>query len=129
MKKICVVVSSDLTVKAFLLGHLRALSKNYDVTVVANTADKEFLTRFGINAHVVPVFIERKPSLLRDIMAVWHLYRLFRRKNFDLIYSVTPKAGLLAMLAGSMRSRADPYLYRPGMGNPVGADTNYPQDG
>jgi glycosyltransferase involved in cell wall biosynthesis len=102
MKKICVVVSSDLTVKAFLLNHLRALSKRYEVTVVANTAKKEFLKQFGIEADVVQVLIERKPSPLRDVMAVWHLYRLFRQRNFDLIYSVTPKAGLLATLAGSL---------------------------
>ena len=102
MKKICIVVSSELTIKAFMLNHIRALSKRYDVTVVANTAEKEFFERFEIEADVVPVHIERKPSLLRDVMAVWYLYRLFRQKNFDLIYSVTPKAGLLAVLAGSM---------------------------
>ncbi len=102
MKKICVVVSSDLTVKAFLLNHLQALSKRYVVTVVANTAGNAFLTRYGIDVDVVPAPIERKPSPLRDMMALWFLCRLFRQRNFDLLYSVTPKAGLLAMLAGSM---------------------------
>jgi glycosyltransferase involved in cell wall biosynthesis len=102
MKRICVVVSSELTVKAFLINHLRALSKSYAVTVVANTADAQFLRPYGIEAEVTPVLIERKPTLHLDMLAVWHLYQLFRRQNFDLIYSVTPKAGLLAMLAGSM---------------------------
>jgi glycosyltransferase involved in cell wall biosynthesis len=31
-----------------------------------------------------------------------HLWRTFRRERFDIIHSVTPKAGLLAMLAGRL---------------------------
>jgi len=34
--KICFVLTSEFSVKAFLLNHLRAMSAQYDVTVVVN---------------------------------------------------------------------------------------------
>jgi glycosyltransferase involved in cell wall biosynthesis len=36
---------------------------------------------------------------LADLAAWWSLYKLFRKMQFDLVHSVTPKAGLLAMTA------------------------------
>ena len=36
-RRACVIVASEMTVRAFLRGHLRAMQAEYDVTVVANT--------------------------------------------------------------------------------------------
>jgi glycosyltransferase involved in cell wall biosynthesis len=100
MKKLAVVVSSEVTVKAFLVGHIAALSRHYDVSVVVNTSDAAFLKPFGIQPRVFPVPIERRPRPDRDLAALRILVHLFRGERFDVVYSVTPKAGLLAMLAG-----------------------------
>lgn len=98
--KLCVVVSSDLTVKAFLLEQIRALSRLYCVTVIANTDDTMLLKRLAIDADVIPVRIERKLAPYYDIKALIVLYRIFKKGSFSCISSVTPKAGLLAMTAG-----------------------------
>ncbi len=44
--------------------------------------------------------IKRGLSPLRDLAAVWRLFRLFRQQKFDIIHSHTPKAGLVVALAG-----------------------------
>ncbi len=95
--KACVVVSSPMTVVAFLRDQLRELGSQYDLFVAANAPDGGFLN--GLPAQFVPVPVERKILPLADLRALVCLYRLFRRERFDIVQSVTPKAGLLAMAA------------------------------
>ncbi len=102
MKRICIVVASDGTLKSFLLDQVRALGARYAVTVVSNTRDPRWLRSHGIEVDVVPVRIERKISLLQDVRALLALCRLFRRGRFAAVHSVTPKAGLLAMIAAAV---------------------------
>jgi glycosyltransferase involved in cell wall biosynthesis len=99
-KKLCIVTASEMTVRAFLTGHLTAMQDEFDVSIVANVQDPDFLDNLAIRARVIPLCIEREISLWRDLAALWQLIALFRRHRFDLIHSVTPKAGLLAMMAG-----------------------------
>jgi len=99
-RHICIVAASEITFRAFLPGHLRALGERYDVSVVAHTENPGFLDDLGLNVKVIPVAIERNIAPLADLGALFSLVRLFRRERFDLVHSVTPKAGLLAMLAG-----------------------------
>jgi glycosyltransferase involved in cell wall biosynthesis len=97
--KVCVVVASPLTVSAFLQGHLRALSRVANVTVVADAPNGRFLQpiRAGLNFHSVP--IRRAIHPWHDVSAFLALFSFFQRTKFDLVHSYTPKAGLLAMTA------------------------------
>ncbi|HEX5127164.1 MAG TPA: glycosyltransferase family 4 protein [Rhodocyclaceae bacterium] len=97
--KLAVVVSSDITIKAFLHGHLAAWSKRYALTVFANTDDSDLLMRLGVTGKVEKVGIERTVQPFADLCALLTMMRKFRNKSFDAIFSVTPKAGLLAMLS------------------------------
>ncbi len=99
MKKICFVLTTDFAVKAFLLSHLRALSEIYEVTVIVNTKDKDFLRTKAIDAIVIPLEFARKIDLVNDVNCLFQLIKLFNKYKFDAVHSVTPKAGLLAMLA------------------------------
>lgn len=92
-------MTAEFAVKAFLLNHLRALSKIYDITVIVNTNNPNFLAEAGIRANVIPISISREISLFSDISCLVKLIKIFRHKHFSSIHSVTPKAGLLAMLA------------------------------
>lgn len=97
--RLCYVVSSAMTVSAFLKDHIAAASAHYDVSVVANTDDGELLHRLGLAATLHPVAVVRRISVLRDLSALLALVRLFRAERFAIVHSVSPKAGLLAMLA------------------------------
>jgi glycosyltransferase involved in cell wall biosynthesis len=68
------------------------------VSVVAN-ADPGSFAADGLSARLFRVPIERMISPLRDLRALGQLVRLFRTHHYDLVHSVTPKAGLLAMVA------------------------------
>ncbi len=101
-RRICIVVSDFITVRAFLRDQIRALSETYEITVVANTDDRDALHRLGLNAELVSVSILRPAHLWRDIRALLNLYSLFKKRKFDLVHSITPKAGLLSMAAGRL---------------------------
>lgn len=97
--RLAVVVSSEMTIKAFLLGHLRAWSEHADVTVFANTMDTQILARSQVPGQIQSVAIERQIRPLADARALLSLaYKLWRGR-FRAVVSITPKAGLLAMLA------------------------------
>jgi glycosyltransferase involved in cell wall biosynthesis len=100
MKKICIIVSSPITLEVFLLPQIDAISKLYDLTVVVKTDNLKLLEVLGIDARLVVVPIERPIRPIKDLFALWTLLRLFREQRFELIHSITPKAGLLSMTAG-----------------------------
>jgi len=98
--KIAVVVSSPMTIQAFLHDQILHLSRSHNVTVVTNIDDPSELMLSEENVTLKPLKIVRKISLWNDIKVFYVLLKLFADSKFDLVYSVTPKAGLLAMLAG-----------------------------
>ena len=93
------MVSSIYTVNGFLLNHIDKLSAHNEVTVIANTRNKDFVKDLRINYELLHVRIERRTHPLYDLFALVVLVRLFKRRHFDIVHSVTPKAGLLAMTA------------------------------
>ena len=98
--RICIVASSQMTIQAFLLYHIEMLSKHYDVTVVANFPDTDSANHPVFFKHRID--IQRKIDIPKDIAALFHLWHFFSRSGFHAILSVTPKAGLLAILAGCL---------------------------
>lgn len=97
--KICVLSTTPLAVHFFLKPHLLSLTRHLEVTLACNPNSDSYLPPLDLPIRQVPVGMERKISPLRDLIALFELYRLFRRERFDLVVSVVPKAGLLGMLA------------------------------
>lgn len=97
MKKLCHVATIPAAVHAFLRGHIQAAAEKYEVTVICNSADKHLLD--GLNARLILLPIERKPSLWRDMLVLFQLFKLFRSERFDIVHTHFPKTGLLGMLA------------------------------
>lgn len=97
--KICLVVSSPMTVTTFLRQPIRQLGEEYEIYVAVNLRLGESLPVLEDAVTVLPVSIERKISPWRDLLALMQMIRLFRRYRFEIVHSVTPKAGLIAMAA------------------------------
>jgi glycosyltransferase involved in cell wall biosynthesis len=97
--KIAIVTSSPITINVFLHDLIFQLSASHHVTVITNVRSESELAISGDNIFIHPVKIYRKISYWYDLKALSVLLRLFKKNNFDLVYSVTPKAGFLAMLA------------------------------
>lgn len=98
MKKLCFVATIPAVVHAFLKEHIRASAEKWSVTIITHPEGAELLS--DIDAEFIPLIVERKVSPWRDLLALIQLIGLFRRERFDLVHSIMPKTGLLAMLAG-----------------------------
>lgn len=98
-KKIAIVVATPLTACVFLADQIKRLSKTNQVTLVADfSANPEFRDHFQ-DVAIEDIAIQREISLFADGRALFSLMRFFRSARPDLVHSVSPKAGLLAMLA------------------------------
>lgn len=98
----CFVVATPMTAQAFLVDILREVASQRPLVLITNTDDTEFMARVGVPCEIIPLDIHRAVSLPHDLRALWRLFRIFRQRRFALVHSVTPKAGLLAQLAGWM---------------------------
>lgn len=98
-RKIVFVATVESAVTAFLLSHLKTLSNHFDITVIVNSDDVLFLKKQGVRVNVVPLKISRKIHLCFDFFCLVRLIIFFLKKRPSVIHSITPKAGLLAMLA------------------------------
>src|ERR1044072_4465991 len=100
-RRIAFVVADPGTASAFLVGHLGALARIHEVTLIANTSDPQLLRSLGVDGETRAVPIERAIRPFRDLRTLVRLASLFRRERYDAVHSVTPKAGLLAMTAAA----------------------------
>ena len=97
--KICFVATVDSAITSFLAHHLRQLAKLYDLTIITNTNNTDFLSQIRLDAHLVHIKFSRKIDFFTDIYCLLKLVQIFMRTRFASIHSITPKAGLLAILA------------------------------
>ena len=95
--KACIVVSSPMTIEAFLQDQLRALNALCEMSVVANAPDGAFLKKLNIRARFKGVPLKRQVCPLTDLHALYSLLLIFLRERFQVVHSITPKAGLLGM--------------------------------
>ena len=102
MKKLCFVTASPLTLRAFMRNHMLHLSKHYDVTAVADFSDENLSADYFPCVRLKAIHIVRQIDLRADLIALALLFRFFKIENFDVVHSVTPKAGLLAMTASRL---------------------------
>lgn len=83
----------------FCKGQLKMFSKHYDVVVVSSP-DKELKwieEREGVKT--IPLKMARNIELWTDIKALWKMIGVMRREKPYIVHSITPKAGLISMLA------------------------------
>jgi glycosyltransferase involved in cell wall biosynthesis len=98
--RVCFVASNSFALNAFLASPIEALAAaGWKITVALNTQDGDASEAVRRHAEVVPLAIQRDISPLADVPVLRALTRLCRRQRFDVIHSITPKAGVLAMTA------------------------------
>lgn len=100
MKKICFVVTSEFVVKAFMREHIRSLSQHFEVSLIVNTKNLNLLKDMNLDATLIPMNIKREINPIYDLFCLFMLIQLFLRNRYDAVHSLTPKAGLLTILAG-----------------------------
>ena len=98
-KKVIRISTIPMSLDVLLQGQLRMLAEHYEVVGVSSPgADLEKVEkREGIRTLAVPM--ERKIAPFKDLVSLIRLIRLFHREKPWMVHSITPKAGLLAMMA------------------------------
>lgn len=91
-----------LSLNILLKGQLKFLSQYFNIIGISSEGNDLFEVekREGIRTTVVDM--ERGISPFKDFISLVKLYKQFSKEKPTVVHSITPKAGLLTMLAGKM---------------------------
>lgn len=83
----------------FVEGMLPDLKKKYEVVLLSSPGPEmeAIAEKEGVKTIAVPM--ERHISLKKDVVSLFKLIKVFRRERPQMVHSMTPKAGLLCMVA------------------------------
>ena len=100
--KIAQVATADVSIRFLLMDQIKALqSWGHEVIAVCHPGPwVEEIRGQGVTVETVPMQRELQP--LRDLRSTEALYQCFRRHQFDIVHTHTPKAGLIAPLAARL---------------------------
>jgi glycosyltransferase involved in cell wall biosynthesis len=102
-KKVCFVISAPETARAFLLKFFVHLSKDFDIYLVANFQDDSAVSfLYPYVKEVKSIKIYRNISVFKDLTALFSLVNYLKEMQFDSVHSVSPKAGLIGVLAAKI---------------------------
>jgi glycosyltransferase involved in cell wall biosynthesis len=92
-------LTSPLALNAFLLGHIQRLSQTWRVTVCVNVNENDVVVDLDGKADLQPIELRREIAPFSDLLALSKLWQFYTGKKFDAVVTVTPKGGLLGMMA------------------------------
>ena len=99
---VCLTLTSPFVLSAFLQGHLSRLRQSFAMAVCVNRSESDIPLAAPEGVEVQDVEIRRKISPWQDAAALWKLWTFYRQRRFNAVITVTPKAGLLGMLAARL---------------------------
>lgn len=102
MKPIKIIRTTTVpgSLDSFCNGLLRELqTEGYYVVAVSSPGPEMETIRKREGVRTVAVPMERRMAPLKDLKSLWGLIRVFRRERPSMVHSMTPKAGLLCMMA------------------------------
>ncbi len=103
-KKIIRITTVPLSLTGLLHGQLKFMSSYYDILGVSSKGKNNQLDKLvefeGVPVHAVEM--TRKITPIKDIVAVYKLFKLFKAEKPFIVHSHTPKAGTLSMLAAKL---------------------------
>lgn len=75
------------------------LKQKYDIQLLSSAGEKldDICLKYNIRGHRVEMF--RRFSFFKDIKSLWNVIKVLRREKPYMVHSMTPKAGLICMLA------------------------------
>ncbi|WP_373135857.1 glycosyltransferase family 4 protein [Phocaeicola plebeius] len=98
-KKVLRITTVPVSLKLLLEGQLNMLNRDYEVVAVSSPGKEleEVGKREGVRTEAV--CMERRIALVQDFKSLVDLIRLIRKEKPWMVHTMTPKAGLLGMLA------------------------------
>ncbi|WP_338358897.1 glycosyltransferase family 4 protein [Yeosuana marina] len=102
-KKLIRTATVPLSLSGLLTGQLKFMSNYFEVIGVASNGNNQLQKvskQEGIQT--IPVEMLRHISPFNDLKSLYQLYRVFKKEKPFIVHSITPKAGLLTMIAAKL---------------------------
>ncbi len=103
MIKLARITTVPMTLNSFCKGLLKELSEDgYEVIGISSPGEKlnELSEREGVRT--ISVYMERHISPFKDLKSLWKMWRVMKQERPDIVHSMTPKAGLVSMIAAKL---------------------------
>lgn len=99
MKKLVIVVTVPVVLETWLKGQAKFLSQSYDVEIITSNAQniKNIEHYEGVKIKIMD--FNREINIFKDLKILFQLIYYFIKTQPDIVYTLTPKAGLLGMMA------------------------------
>lgn len=99
MKKMVIMSTVPFSLATLTKGQPKYLSSYFNVSLVTSNGDLNKLIEEQEGIIVDKIDMTRKMTPFQDLKSLWKLYRYFILTKPDIVYTFTPKAGLLGMIA------------------------------
>ena len=98
-KKLIRITTVPISLEKLLESQLTFMNGHYEV--IAVSSEEEKLAKFGKDNGVRTQYIEltRQITIIKDLKALWKMYRFLKKEKPFIVHSHTPKAGTIGMLA------------------------------
>jgi glycosyltransferase involved in cell wall biosynthesis len=100
--KLLRIATVPISLDYLLKGQLRFLNQHFEVVAVSGEDAHLRTVAEREQVRVVPLPMQRAIRPFHDLVTLWRLYWLFRTERPQIVHSITPKAGLLSMMAAKM---------------------------
>lgn len=98
-KKIIRTATVPLSLDLFCRGLFRDLSSHYEIVALSSPLPELESIRKREGVRTIAVSMQRKITPFQDLVSLFRLIKVFRQERPDMVHSITPKAGLLSMMA------------------------------
>lgn len=102
MRKLIRITTVPVSLRVLLRDQLKFVSSHYKVIAVSSNGNDLQRVKEEQQVEVKGVNMTRKITPLKDLIALWQLYTLFKKEAPLIVHTHTPKAGTLGMIASKL---------------------------
>ncbi|WP_419770617.1 MAG: glycosyltransferase family 4 protein [Candidatus Marinarcus sp.] len=99
MNKMVIIVTVPVVLETWLKGQPRFLSQYYEVEIITSYAENIKNIEKYENVSIKVMDLNRKINLLKDLKVLIQLFIYLMKSRPTIVYTLSPKAGLLGMVA------------------------------
>ena len=99
MKKLIIITTVPMSLATLVKGQAKYLSSYFHIKLVTSFSEKNQEISKAEGVELKSIDMTRQITIIKDLKALIELYKYFKNQKPDIVYTFTPKAGLLGMMA------------------------------
>ena len=101
-KKIIKTSTVPESLDTFCKGQLKMLSDYFEIVAISSPGERLEQLKEREGVRTIEVLMERHISIVNDLKSLFKMICVFRKEKPYIVHSMTPKAGLISMLAAKI---------------------------